>query len=100
MSRNSTAARIRGVIRRRVVVEGRVQGVFFRDTVRQRAQQRGVAGWITNRWDGAVEAVFEGDDDAVESLVRFMHQGPRGAEVEHVEVADEEPEGLAGFNVR
>jgi acylphosphatase len=100
MSLSSTAARIRGVIRRRAVVQGRVQGVFFRDTVRRRAQQRGVAGWITNRWDGAVEAVFEGEPDAVESLVRFVHEGPRGAEVERVEVYDEEPEGLAGFNVR
>jgi acylphosphatase len=100
MSLNSTAARIRGVIRRRVVVHGRVQGVFFRDSARQRAQQRGVAGWITNRWDGAVEAVFEGEPEAVESLTRFMHEGPRGAEVEQVEVFEEEPEGLAGFNVR
>jgi acylphosphatase len=88
------------VIRRRVVVQGRVQGVFFRDTARRRAQQRGVAGWITNRWDGAVEAVFEGEAEPVESMVRFMREGPRGAEVEDVEVSDEEPEGLAGFNVR
>jgi acylphosphatase len=88
------------VIRRRVVVQGRVQGVFFRDTARRRAQQRGLAGWISNRWDGAVEAVFEGEPDAVESLVRFMQEGPRGAEVEEVEVYEEEPEGLAGFNVR
>jgi acylphosphatase len=100
MSLSSIAARIRGVIRRRVVVHGRVQGVFFRDTARRRAQQRGLAGWITNRWDGAVEAVFEGEPDAVDSLVRFMHEGPRGAEVERVEVHDEEPDGLAGFNVR
>lgn len=88
------------MIRRRVVVRGRVQGVFFRDSARQRARQRGVAGWITNRWDGAVEAVFEGEPDAVESLMRFMHEGPRGAEVERVEVYEEEPEGLSGFNVR
>jgi acylphosphatase len=88
------------VIRRRVVVHGWVQGVFFRDSVRRRAQQRGVAGWVTNRRDGAVEAVFEGEPDAVESLVRFMHEGPRGAEVERVDVSDEEPEGLAGFDVR
>jgi acylphosphatase len=88
------------VIRRRVVVHGRVQGVFFRDSARRRARQLGVAGWITNRWDGAVEAVFEGEPDAVESLVRFMHDGPRGAEVERVDVSDEGPEGLAGFDVR
>ena len=88
------------MIRRRVVVHGRVQGVFFRDSVRRRAQDRGVAGWVTNRWDGAVEAVIEGEPDAVESMVRFMHEGPRGAEVERVEAVEEKPEGLAGFNVR
>jgi len=88
------------MIRRRVVVHGRVQGVFFRDSVRRRAQQHGVAGWVSNRWDGTVEAVFEGDEDAVERLVRFMHQGPRGAEVERVDEFEEDVEGLKGFNVR
>jgi acylphosphatase len=88
------------VIRRRVVVHGQVQGVFFRDSARRRAQQHGVAGWVTNRWDGAVEAVFEGEPDAVERMVRFMHEGPRGAIVEHVDVTEEEPEGLPGFSVR
>jgi acylphosphatase len=88
------------VTRRRVVVHGRVQGVFFRDSVRRMAQQRSVAGWVSNRWDGSVEAVFEGEEGAVARLVQFMHEGPRGAEVERVEVLDEEPEGVAGFNVR
>jgi acylphosphatase len=88
------------VIRRRVVVHGRVQGVFFRDSARRLAQQRGVAGWVSNREDGAVEAVFEGEEDAVARLVAFMRKGPRGAQVESVEVTDEEPEGLAGFWVR
>ena len=87
------------MIRRRVVVHGRVQGVFFRDSVRRFAQQRGVAGWVANRADGAVEAVFEGEPDAVERLVDFCRTGPRGAQVESVDVADEEPEGLSGFNV-
>jgi acylphosphatase len=101
MSRNSTAAREYAVvIRRRVVVHGDVQGVFFRDSTRRRAQQHGVSGWVANRWDGTVEAVFEGQPDAVERLVRFMHDGPRGAVVEHVDVGDEEPEGLRGFDVR
>ena len=68
-------------IRRRVVVHGRVQGVFFRDSCRREAQARGVAGWITNRPDGAVEAVFEGEPDAVGALVDFCRRGPRGAEV-------------------
>jgi acylphosphatase len=88
------------LIRRRVVVHGRVQGVFFRDTTRRHAAQRGVAGWVRNRHDGAVEAVFEGEPDAVESMVRFANEGPRGAEVERVEVADEDPEGLSGFSAR
>ena len=88
------------MIRRRVVVHGFVQGVFFRDTTRRLAQQRGVAGWVTNRRDGAVEAVLEGEPDAVERLVDFMREGPRGAVVENVEVNDEKPEGLNGFNVQ
>jgi acylphosphatase len=88
------------MIRRRVVVHGRVQGVFFRDSVRKRAQQQRVAGWVSNRWDGTVEAVFEGEADRVEQLVRFMHQGPRGAEVERVDEFEEDVEGLNGFNVR
>jgi acylphosphatase len=88
------------VIRRRVVVRGRVQGVGFRWSVRERAQQRGVAGWVANRGDGAVDAVFEGDPEGVESMVRYMQQGPRGADVEDVDVYEEEPEGLSGFNAR
>jgi acylphosphatase len=87
-------------IRRRVVVHGDVQGVFFRDSTRERAQSRGVAGWVRNRPDGAVEAVFEGDPEAVESMVRFASEGPRRAEVQDVDVSDEEPEGLSGFDVR
>jgi acylphosphatase len=82
------------------VVRGFVQGVFFRDSTRKMAQQRGVAGWVANRPDGAVEAVFEGEQDAVERLVEFARSGPRGAQVESVGVSEEEPEGLTGFNVR
>jgi acylphosphatase len=85
--------------RRRVVVHGRVQGVFFRDSTRQQARTLGVAGWVRNRPDGAVEAVFEGSPEAVERLVRYSHSGPRGANVDHVEVIDEPPEGLSGFVV-
>lgn len=87
-------------VRKRVVVHGDVQGVFFRDTTRRMASSRGVAGWVANRADGAVEAVFEGEDDAVESMVAFCREGPRGAEVERVEATDEQPEGLTGFDVR
>jgi acylphosphatase len=88
------------MIRRRVIVHGRVQGVFFRDSTRRLAQQHGVTGWVSNRRDGAVEAVFEGEEDAVERLVAFSRRGPRGAEVDRIDVVDEEPEGLAGFSVR
>jgi acylphosphatase len=87
------------MIRRRVAVHGHVQGVFFRDSTRRLAEREGVAGWVRNRPDGAVEAVFEGEPDAVERLVRFAREGPRGAQVERVEVAEEEPEGLHGFIV-
>jgi acylphosphatase len=86
-------------IRRRVVVHGRVQGVFFRDSVRQRARARGVDGLVRNRPDGTVEAVFEGPPDAVDALVRFCETGPRGARVSRVEVAEEPPEGLDGFGI-
>jgi len=87
------------MIRRRVVVHGHVQGVFFRDATRRLAEREGVAGWVRNRPDGAVEAVFEGEPEAVERLIRFAREGPRGAQVERVDVAEEEPEGLRGFVV-
>jgi acylphosphatase len=85
------------VIRRRLVVHGRVQGVGFRYSVARAAQSRGVAGWVANRADGTVEAVFEGDPESVEALLRLCREGPRGAVVDRVEVEDEQPEGLAGF---
>lgn len=88
------------MIRRRVVVHGFVQGVFFRDTVRRAALGRGVAGWVRNTPDGTVEAVFEGESKAVERLVTLCHNGPRGARVDRVDVVDEAPEGLTGFSVR
>lgn len=87
-------------IRRRVTVQGRVQGVFFRDSLRQRANSHHVSGWASNRSDGTVEAVFEGRPDDVERLVEFARTGPRQAEVENVDVSAEEPEGLAGFEIR
>jgi acylphosphatase len=88
------------MIRRRVIVRGLVQGVFFRDSTRRLAQRHGVSGWVANRADGAVEAVFEGEADAVERLVAFSRKGPRGAQVGSVEVTEEEPEGLSGYAVR
>lgn len=88
------------MIRRRVVVHGHVQGVFFRDSVRREAGAAGVSGWVRNCPDGTLEAVFEGSASAVERLVAYVHDGPRGASVERVEVSEEEPEGLAGFEIR
>ena len=88
------------LVARRAVVHGRVQGVFFRDTVRRAAQQRGVAGWAANRPDGTVEAWIEGDQDAVDSMLRVLHDGPPRAEVERVEVDEAEPQGLQGFEIR
>lgn len=87
------------MVRKRVIVQGRVQGVFFRDTTRRMADSRGVAGWVRNNPDGSVEAAFEGEPDAVDAMVRFAREGPRGAAVERVEVFDEEPEGASGFRV-
>jgi acylphosphatase len=87
-------------VRSRVVVHGRVQGVFFRDSCRREADARGVAGWVTNRSDGAVEAVFEGDPDAVRALVAWCREGPRSADVDSVDETSEEPEGMTGFAIR
>jgi acylphosphatase len=88
------------VVARRVVVHGRVQGVFFRETVRRRAYRAGVAGWVRNNDDGSVEAWLEGDPDDVEVMVRFAGIGPSGAYVESVDVEDVEPAELRGFEVR
>ena len=85
--------------RKRVVVHGLVQGVGFRWAVERAAVQRGVAGWVRNRPDGTVEAVFEGEPDDVAALVRFCEQGPRGAQVSRVEISAESVEGLTGFRV-
>ena len=86
-------------IRRRVVVHGLVQGVFFRDSCRREARSRQVAGWIRNNPDGTVEAVFEGEEDAVTALVDWAHRGPPTAQVSRVEVTEEQPEGLSSFRV-
>ena len=86
-------------MRKRVVVHGRVQGVFFRDSVRSEADRRGVAGWARNCGDGTVEAVFEGEPEAVDALVELCRSGPGHASVERLDVEDEEPEGLTSFDV-
>ena len=89
-----------GRIRVRVVATGRVQGVWFRETCRREAQARGVRGWVRNRHDGRVEAVFEGDPSAVVAMVTWCRIGPPRADVAGVEATEEEPTGEAGFRVR
>ena len=83
-----------------MVVHGHVQGVFFRDSIRRLAEREGVRGWVRNRDDGAVEAAFEGSPAAVERLVGFCREGPRGARVDAVESFDERPQGASGFSIR
>jgi acylphosphatase len=87
------------MVRKRVVILGEVQGVYFRDTCRHVATEQQVSGWIRNQPDGTVEAVFEGEADRVERVVGWTHRGPRGAMVDTVEVYDEEPEGISGFAI-
>ena len=87
-------------MRRRVVVHGRVQGVFFRETTRRLAEEAGVRGWVRNTWEGTLEAVFEGPPEAVERLVTFVNRGPGPARVDRVEVFEEDEEGLTDFAVR
>jgi acylphosphatase len=82
-----------------VLVDGRVQGVFFRQSCRREADVRGVSGWVRNRSDGRVEAVFEGTADAVDAMVAWCRRGPAGARVDEVEVADEPVEGASGFRI-
>jgi acylphosphatase len=87
------------VCRRRLVVTGRVQGVFFRESCRAEAARLGVTGWVRNHKDGSVEAVFEGAPPAVDAAVAWCHRGPPLARVDHVDVTDETPEGLTSFRV-
>lgn len=84
----------------RCLVAGKVQGVFFRQGTIRLARSLGCAGWVMNRRDGRVEAVFEGSPEAVNRLVAWCHEGPERASVEGVEVLEEEPEGLEGFEAR
>ncbi len=87
-------------IRRRVVVSGRVQGVFFRDSCRERASSEGVGGYVRNLPDGRVEASFEGERDAVERMVEWAKQGPPQAQVDSAEVIEEDPRGEESFSLR
>lgn len=86
-------------VRKRIVVSGRVQGVFFRDSCRRFAQSRGVAGRATNLPDGRVEVIAEGPEEAVDALVEWCRSGPSYAEVTGIEVVNEDPEDLDGFAI-
>jgi acylphosphatase len=88
------------VVRVRAVVSGMVQGVFFRQATAEHARRLGVAGWVRNRPDGRVEAVFEGSQDVVDQMVSWCHEGTPWSNVEQVEVTAEEPEGLDAFRIR
>lgn len=89
------------MIARRLVVHGRVQGVWFRQSTLQEAERLGVTGWVRNLADGTVEGWAQGEPEAVDALVAFCRVGPSRAEVSGVEVDDVEPDGaLAGFAVR
>ena len=85
---------------RTVKVSGRVQGVFFRDSCRQEAQARGVAGWVSNEADGSVAAYFEGDAADVQAMVDWCRTGPAYARVERVQERVIEPQGMQSFEVR
>ena len=88
------------VVRRRLVLTGHVQGVFFRASVKEAADNERVSGWAANRDDGAVEVVLEGPPEAVESVLGYCRVGPQSARVDELEVTEEEPEGLDGFRTR
>ena len=87
-------------VRMRALVSGRVQGVFFRDSTQEKAEALGLSGWVRNLPDGRVEAVFEGSEDRVAEMISWCEEGPPMASVEEVSTEQEEPEGLAGFEVR
>ena len=88
------------MIRYRVLVSGRVQGVYFRDACRRRAVEHGVSGWVRNLPDGRVEAVLEGPADGVHNLVEWMRHGPDMAVVVDIAAQAERPEGLGTFLIR
>jgi len=88
-----------GMIRRRVIVHGRVQGVYFRAACAAEARARGVSGWVGNQPDGSVYAEFEGTPEAVQAMVGWCHRGSDRAHVTQVDVGPLEPSGETGFSV-
>ncbi|MGQ9614960.1 MAG: acylphosphatase [Spirochaetota bacterium] len=90
-----------GKVRKHLIIRGWVQGVFFRSTLQERAYQRGVKGWVRNNHDGSVEAVLEGDEEAVTMLISWCYRGPRGARVDKVYISDEPYTGeFSSFSIK
>ncbi len=87
------------VRRVRIVVNGRVQGVWYRGSMQQEAERLGVAGWVKNCLDGSVEAVVEGTPAVIDALIAWCWKGPPAARVDDVAVHEEAPQGLRGFRV-
>jgi len=85
-------------VRKRVLVSGRVQGVFFRDSARREAQREGLGGSARNLDDGRVEVILEGDEAAADRVIAWCSAGPDHADVDSVDVTDEEPAGTTGFS--
>jgi acylphosphatase len=83
----------------RVYISGQVQGVFFRTSCSDRAEELGLSGWVRNVEGGGVEAVFEGTDSAVEEMLTWCREGPPLARVDRVDSVDETPTGGSGFQI-
>jgi acylphosphatase len=83
----------------RVMISGRVQGVFFRVSCAERAEELGLSGWVRNASAGGVEAVFEGEDAGIDAMLAWCREGPPYAKVDHVAIAEEVPTGAQGFRI-
>jgi len=100
MSAANDTASDHGTVRAHCWVSGKVQGVFFRANTRKRAEKLGINGWVKNLKDGRVEAVLEGSEEDVKELIGWLHQGPKLAQVEEVEVDWKQPQGLKQFTIK
>lgn len=84
-----------------VMITGRVQGVWFRATTRQKAEQIGITGWVRNTRDGCVEAIFEGEENCVKEMIEWCHRGPPLAKIENVEVKNQSlTNGFDDFSIK
>ena len=83
-----------------VYIEGRVQGVWYRGWTMQQAHKLGLAGWVRNRRDGRVEAVFSGDTDALDTMIALCRNGPPLARVDNIIISESEAEDMSGFDTR